>query len=272
MTNVTINKKEGVIDKGIFVLLEFLISEKKSNKIKNALLLGKFSVHHKSIIKKFGFKINEISEKKINSIFYHNKFKMKHDVVICNHIIQYQRNTGFFLDKIFDILNEKGVLVISGPKNSPEQLIEGQISTCILPVFIQNLIYSGFDCKKGKMMSLGLFENSFIVPKEKGFDRAERNETGFKWSNNHRKRSPFELTAGKRIKNDVWFFNNCEVWKTKTYFGDSGNLKEGISINYPEKYKFKDIQFNFNIHKDCNLIHKDTDQTKSNNNKQSIML
>ena len=272
MTKVILNKKEGIIDNGIFALLEFLISEKKTNKIKNALLLGEFEVHHKSIIKKFGFKINEISEKKINSIFHLKKFRLKYDVVICNHVIQYQRNTGFFLDKIFDILNEKGVLVISGPKSSPELLIEGQIATCILPVFIQNLIYSGFDCKKGKMMSLGLMENSFIVSKEKTFDRAERNETGFKWSNNHRKRSPFELIAGKTIKNDVWFFNNCEVWKTKTYLCNSGNLKDGIMINYPEKYKFKDIQFNFNTHKDCKLIHKGVDQQKNNSNKQSIML
>ena len=271
MTKVSINKKEYINNKGIFALLEFLISEKKSNKIKNALFLGGLDVHYKSIIKKFGFKIDEISEKKINSMFHLKRFSIKYDVVICNHVIQYQRNTGFFLDKIFDILNEKGVLVISGPKYSSELLIEGQISTCILPVFIQNLIYSGFDCKKGKMMSLGLLENSFIVSKEKRFDRAERNETGFKWSNNHRNRSPFELIAGKTIKNDIWFFNNCEVWKTKTYLDDSGNLKDEIIINYPEKYIFKNIQLNLNVHKDCKLIHKGVDQSKSYN-KQSIML
>ena len=64
MTKVSINKKEYINNKGIFALLEFLISEKKSNKIKNALFLGGLDVHYKSIIKKFGFKIDEISEKK----------------------------------------------------------------------------------------------------------------------------------------------------------------------------------------------------------------
>ena len=49
-----------------------------------------------------------------------------------------------------------------------------------------------------------------------------------------RKRSPFELIAGKTIKNDVSFFNNCKVWKTKTFLSDSGNLKNGIVFNYPE--------------------------------------
>ena len=135
-------------DIGVFALIEFLISEKKNNKCKNVLLLGNFNNQHKTIIKKFGFKIDEMSKRKISSIFHLKKFQKKYDVVICNHVIQYQRNTGFFLDKIFDILNDEGILVISGPKNSPETLMEGQISTCILPVFIQNLIYSGFDCKK----------------------------------------------------------------------------------------------------------------------------
>ena len=31
-------------------------------------------------------------------------FKKKYYAVICNHVIQYQRNTGFFLDKIFGVL------------------------------------------------------------------------------------------------------------------------------------------------------------------------
>lgn len=272
MTKDTKIKNECLPDNGIFALLEFLISEKESIKSKSALLLGNFDSHHTSIINKFGFKIDEISEKKINSIFHLKKFQKKYDVVICNHIIQYQRNTGFFLDKIFDILNDNGVLVISGPKNSPEILMEGQISTCILPVFIQNLIYSGFDCKNGKMMSIGLLENSFIVTKDKSFDRGERNETGFKWSKNHRKRSPFELTAGNTIKNEVWFFNNCEVWKTGTFIGDSGNLKNGIMINYPEKYKFKDIQFNFYIQENCSLFDKGMSELKSHNNNRKIML
>ena len=267
-----VSKNKCPVDDGIFALLEFLISEEKSTKSKNALLLGNFNSNHISIINKFGFKIDEISKKKINSIFHLQKFPKKYDVVVCNHVIQYQRNTGFFLDKIFDILNDNGVLVISGPKNSPEILIEGQISTCILPVFIQNLIYSGFDCKNGKMMSIGLLENSFIVHKEKKFERGERNETGFKWSENHRKRSPFELIAGNSIKNEVWFFNNCEVWKTGTFIGDSGNLKNGICLNYPEKYKFQDIQFNFYIQEDFSLFDESMNEVKSHNNNRKITL
>ena len=117
------NKENQNNDTGVFALTEFLISEKKTNKCKNALLLGNFNNKHKTIIKKFGFKIDEMSKTKIKSIFHLKKFQRKYDVVICNHVIQYQRNTGFFLDKIFDILNDKGVLVISGPKNSPETLM-----------------------------------------------------------------------------------------------------------------------------------------------------
>ena len=266
------NKDKQNNDIGIFALTEFLISEKKTKKCKSALLLGNFYNQHKTIIKKFGFKIDAISKSKISSIFHLKKFEKKYDVVICNHVIQYQRNTGFFLDKIFDILSDKGVLVISGPKNSPEILMEGQISTCILPVLIQNLIYSGFDCKKGKMMSIGLLENSFIVPKGKCFAREERYETGFKWSENHRKRSPFELIAGKTIKNDVSFFNNCKVWKTKQFLSDSGNLKNEIVFNYPENYELRNIPFNFYVQKNLKIFDKDMSALKNQNQKQEIML
>ena len=266
------NKNYRGTDVGVFALAEFLISEKKTHKPKNALLLGNFNNQHKSLIKKFDFKIDEMSKSKISSIFHLKRFQKKYDVVICNHVIQYQRNTGFFLDKIFDILNDKGVLVISGPKNSPEILMEGQISTCILPVLIQNLIYSGFDCKNGKLMSIGLLENSFIAPKEKGFDREERYETGFKWSGNHRKRSPFELIAGKTIKNDISFFNNCKVWKTKTFLSDSGNLENGIVINYPEKYKFRDFTLNFYLRENLKLFNKDMSALTNHNNRQEIIL
>ena len=69
------NKDNQNNDIGVFALIEFLLSEKKINKCKNVLLLGNFNNQHKTIIKKFGFKIDEMSKRKISSIFHLKNFK-----------------------------------------------------------------------------------------------------------------------------------------------------------------------------------------------------
>ena len=229
-------------ERGIFPLLEFLITENK--KKRKILLLGEFHNDHISLINSFNHEIEEIKKKEIDPLFHLKNFKNKYDVIFCNHIIQYQRNTGFFLDKLFDILKKEGTLIISGPKQSSEVLLEGQVFSCILPVFIQNLIYSGFDCKNGKILSIGSFENSLIVSKDVGFNKKERNETGFKWSSKHKNRSPFELVQGLNVENKIWFFEKCEFWSA---IRNSINFEEKISrivMSFPKKYKYKNFSLN----------------------------
>ena len=122
-------------------------------------------------MRSFGLSVDLIdkyeSKAEFKGDFNTHKFKSKYDMVFCSHVIEHQRNQGAFLDKIYDILNDDGDLVISGPKHPAERFVEGHISTTILPVFLQILIYAGFDCKNGKMMSLAGIENSFIVKKAK---------------------------------------------------------------------------------------------------------
>ena len=103
-------------------------------------------------------------------------------MIYCSHVIEHQRNQGFFLDKIFDLLNENGELIISGPKHPAERFVEGHISTTILPVFLQLLIYAGFDCKNAKILSMAGIENSFIIKKSKDFNRKERIKSNYKWT------------------------------------------------------------------------------------------
>ena len=126
-------------------------------------------------------------------------------------LIEHQRNQGAFLDKIYDILKDEGDLVISGPTHEAEKFVEGHISTTILPVFLQILIYAGFDCKNGKMMSIAGVENSFIVKKAKNFSIDERTETGYRWSQKHQERSPIFLKSGMKVKLIDLITHNCEV-------------------------------------------------------------
>ena len=233
---------------GVFPLLEFLIADNiKGEKKKKLLLLGEFHNDHISLINSFDYDIEQIKKKKIDNLFHFKKFKSKYDVIFCNHIIQYQRNTGLFLDKLFDILKKEGTLIISGPKTSSEVLLEGQVFSCILPVFIQNLIYSGFDCKNGKILSIGSFENSLIVSKDINFNKKERNETGFKWSSKHKNRSPFELVQGLNVENKIWFFEKCKFWSA---IRNSTNFEEKISrivMSFPKNYQHRNLLIDFII-------------------------
>ena len=175
--------------------------------------------------------------------------------------------TGFFLDKIYDILSEEGYLIISGPKEPAEVFVEGQISTCILPVLIQNLIYAGFDCKKGKMMSLNLVENSFIVKKDKNFRLKERTETGYEWSKEHNNRSPIELKMGNTVSSSGLFLFNCEIWKIVIEKDKSGQYKKtiGLSFNLPKNYNPKEVNLNLNIPSNIRIFDQKLTELQSMN-------
>ena len=159
----------------------------------NVNFLSKLVNYFKTIdIKNFSEEINQLI-----------KFDRKFDVVFCSHVIEHQRNVGLFLDKIFDILSDDGVLIISAPKED-HNLIEGHLNSFIFPLFLQQMIHAGFDCKDGKFLST--IENSFIVSKADNFDMSERLENGYQWTEKHQNRSPIEL---KTSSVDM-LFHNCQ--------------------------------------------------------------
>jgi len=238
------------IDWGILPLIEFLLSDyiKYQDKFKLALDIGSGDGSHTKIMRKFGLKVDQIDKysefAEIKEDFLKYNFKNKYDIVFCSHVIEHQRNTGLFLDKIFDVLTNKGFLIISAPKHDVNRFVEGHLSSWHLTYFIQNLIHAGFDCKKGKTISLNQIENSFIVPKSKNFNFSEREEAGYQWNENHQLRSPFKLFTGLTIKNEGNnIIYNCEALKLS-----KSNQKIEIIINYPSDYIFKNIEIDSSKH------------------------
>ena len=231
------------IEWGGFSLLEFLISESNNinKKFCNALDIGSNHGNHTEIMRNFGLRVEQIDKynpnAEIHDDFNEYKFNKKYDVIFCSHVVEHQRNIGLFLDKIFDVLSDDGVLIISGPVHEAERFVEGHIASTIFPLFLQSLIYAGFDCKNGKTMMLGGVENSFIVKKAKNFELSERKETGFKWTEKHRERSPVDLTAGSFIRNGKLELLNCEIWKVEG--------EDGLSFSLPIDYKPRDIDIEF---------------------------
>ena len=252
-----VDNRNIVIEWGFFALVEFLVSESKNiqNKYKNALDIGSSHGNHTKIMRHFGLKVDQIDKyekhAEINNDFNSYNFKKKYDVIFCSHVIEHQRNIGFFLDKIFDTLTDFGVLVISGPKHPAERFVEGHIQSTIMPIFLQNLIFAGFDCKNAKILSMAGIENSFIVKKSKTFNLKERSKSNYKWTKKHQDRSFLELKEKNLIKNDCLFVKNCKIWKLEN-LGD-GELEEfpsvdvGLSLNFPKEYTRKDFTVDFII-------------------------
>jgi 2-polyprenyl-3-methyl-5-hydroxy-6-metoxy-1,4-benzoquinol methylase len=244
------------LDWGGFALIEYLLSKKSFTKNFKVLDIGGALGHHSSIMRSFGLSVDLIDkyEKKAEFQEDFNKFnfKKKYDMVFCSHVIEHQRNQGAFLDKIYDILKDNGDLLISGPNHPAEHFVEGHISTTILPVFLQLLIYAGFDCKNGKLMSLGGIENSFIVKKAENYTKDERDETGYKWTDKHQDRAPFKLVNGTSIPRIQLALNNCDIFRAC-----EKDSKLALSFTPPKNYKNKNIKFHLNMWGHFSLLDSD---------------
>ena len=240
------------LDWGGFALLEYLLSKKKFPKKFEVLDIGGAFGNHSQIMRSFGLSVDLIDKYEEKAEFRGDfntfNFKKKYDMIFCSHVIEHQRNQGAFLDKIYDILKDDGDLVISGPTHEAEKFVEGHISTTILPVFLQILIYAGFDCKNGKMMSIAGIENSFIVKKAKNFSIDERTETGYKWNQKHQERSPIFLKSGLKVPLIDLRTHNCKVINAHVkYTKKTDNPKLGVMFNPPKNYKRKNINFLLNM-------------------------
>ena len=200
-TSLTKNDfKEYFITWGGFALIEFLVSERNNigTKFKTCLDIGSGEGVHTAILRHAGLEVFQVdkysntAEYKVD--FIEHEFNRKFDVIFCSHVIEHQRNVGLFLDKIFDLLSNDGVLIISAPNHSVETLVEGHLNSFLFPLFLQHMIHAGFDCKNGKYLSI--VENSFIVSKANNYDIKERAENGYQWTYQHLDRSPIELKSG----------------------------------------------------------------------------
>lgn len=248
---------------GGFALIEFLLSEHNEipTKYSTALDVGSFEGYHTKLMRSFGIKVDQIDkyvksaelQDDFNSYNFQNK---KYDIIFCSHVVEHQRNIGFFLDKIFDLMHEDSVLIISGPKHPAERFVEGHINTCIFPIFLQSLVYAGFDCKNGKMMQIGGIENSFIVKKANNFCSSERYEAGYKWTDKHKLRSPYNLIPGFTVPSSGLILNNCDIWEFYNDTDDNnqikkwlcGNLMIGLKYKIPNKYKMKGITLDLGLY------------------------
>ena len=217
--------KEYSITWGGLALIEFLVSERNNigKKFKTSLDIGSGEGVHTEIMQHSGLKVTGVdkySEKadyNMDFMSWSKARQMDFDVVFCSHVIEHQRNVGKFLDRIYDVLSDDGVLIISAPSED-HNLIEGHLNSFNIPLFLQQMIHAGFDCKRGKFLSA--MENSFIVSKAKDYKLDERLENGYQWTEKHQNRSPIELkTSSIDMK-----FHNCQ------------HIQPDLTLKLPKNY------------------------------------
>ena len=230
------------IDWGFFSLVEFIISS--SNQIgslyKTALDIGSGDGVHTEILRSVGlevFQLDKYSDKAEYKVdFLSHNFDRKFDVIFCSHVIEHQRNVGNFLDKIFDVMSDDGVLLISAPKHQAEWMIAGHLNCFYSTYFIQHLIHAGFDLKNGKYLEGRELENAAIVSKASNFDLKERQEAGYKWTEKHQERSLIELRDQEIINEGVAYFYNCNA------LSSSDGMQ--LSLRFPKNYVNNGIVIN----------------------------
>ena len=239
-------QKQFDIDWGFFSLVEFIVSSSYQigSRYKTALDIGSGDGKQTEILRAAGlevFQLDKYSDKAEYKVdFISHNFDQKFDIVYCSHVIEHQRNVGNFLDKIFDVMSDDGLLLISAPKHPAERLIDGHLNCFYSTYFIQQLIHAGFDLKNGKYLSCAHIENAAIVSKARNFELSEREESGYKWTEKHQERSHIEL-VNQELHTNIAFFHNCTVF----YPTDT---KLQFDIHFPEDYKSKAINISSKRH------------------------
>ena len=223
-----------------FMLAEFIASHEGSFDNIYCLDIGSGAGEQAAVLRKVGINVDTMDKyentSEIQDDFMEHSFTKRYNVILCSHVIEHQRNVGLFLDKLYDVLTDNGLLLLSAPKHPADRLIEGHLSSFRTACFIQNILYSGFDMKRGKYLSCGGIENSAILPKREFSDR-ERGHAGYKWTQEQQERTIVELKQGANIDNDIFFFHNCKLFQAGQVF------KQGSVITSSGGLVRKDLTF-----------------------------
>ena len=102
--------------------------------------------------------------------FVQTQFSGKFDAVWASHVIEHQRNIGLFLDKIFDVLEDDGILAITMPSAlSPLMIGHPNIMTPLHLVYA--LVLAGFDCREAAIRQYDWQFSIMVAKKPNGVPR-----------------------------------------------------------------------------------------------------
>lgn len=140
----------------------------KEENVISILDIGAGDQTHSNIFRKEGFSVitNDIKTNAdlIGLYIELPKLDQKIDAIWCAHVLEHQRNVGFFLDRVFSDLRDSGILCITVPPLK-HKIVGGHLTLWNAGLLLYNLILAGFDCSEAKIAMYG--NNISIIIKKK---------------------------------------------------------------------------------------------------------
>ena len=172
------------IDWSFFVLTEFIESKKGQLSGKTCLDIGSGVGLHAQGLRSAGLKVTTLDKyapaADIKQGFMEYDFEQQFDYIFCSHVIEHQRNCGLFLDKIFDVLSDDGMLILSAPKHA-EAMVEGHINSFVYR-FDTVIDHSGLTYVASPQLRRW---HPIIAPKDPGYSVDERLHDAYQWQEHH---------------------------------------------------------------------------------------
>jgi len=125
----------------------------------------------------------------IRSNFLNYTFPCKFDAVLASHVLEHVQNTGLFLNKVYDVLNDDGIFFCIVPPHKTE-IVGGHITIgWNIGILMYNLILSGFNVKEGRFKKQGYNIAAFVkkrknkkLPEDLIFDAGDIEKLADYWS------------------------------------------------------------------------------------------
>lgn len=198
---------------GLHGLLQLV--SKHHSEFETVLDIGSGAGEHSRFLQLFGkktFSLDLHTSADYVGDFMTCELDRKFDVIWCSHVLEHQRNIGAFLEKIYEHLNDEGLLAISVPVHPRERLISGHISSWNAGLLIYNLVLAGFDCSTAAFLQT--FDLSLIVRKRPASGGDIRTPSGHSPIEDLAQYFPFPATFGGNA--EVTNLNWNENYRLKT--------------------------------------------------------
>jgi SAM-dependent methyltransferase len=207
---------------GIFSLLSDYTFE-------TVLDIGSGAGEHARFFRHFGKKVYTVDITKDSDYvgdFMDVKFDRKFDVVFCSHVLEHQRNVGLFLEKIYDVTADDGIVMIGVPAHPRERLVPGHLTNWNAGLLCYNMIFSGFDCSEAKFVQT--FDLNLIVRKKPVTGLSIKTNTVVAYGMDHDAIDPF-LHLQPYFPFPVSNAGNAEVLSANWNFSSVLPFKEGMA-------------------------------------------
>tara|TARA_R110002124_G_scaffold26374_6_gene94960 strand:- start:1045 stop:1785 length:741 start_codon:yes stop_codon:yes gene_type:complete len=137
------------INWGLHGILQLVTTHHQN--FKTVLDVGSGAGEHSRFFRLFGkdvFSIDLHEDADYVGDFLTYEFDRKFDAIWCSHVLEHQRNVGQFLEKLYDTLEDGGILAISLPVHPRSRFVSGHLTSWNAGLLIYNLVMAGFDCRE----------------------------------------------------------------------------------------------------------------------------